>query len=120
MIDKLDLQTTEESKTKSPVQKNTENTENESTQDESFESVKYFESGKLGLMEENPTIWLKAESRREIEEEHDGDISTVLVLGGFAAMFVLTCFIWTGMNNFRARRREKQIEKIKLSLVTKL
>ena len=113
MIDKLDLQTKEESETKSQV--NTETSEKDR-----YKSLKYFPSGELGLMEENPTSWLKAERRREVEEEHYGDISTALVLGGFAAMFILTCFIWTGMNNFRARRREKQIEKIKLSLVTKL
>ena len=72
-------------------------------------------------MEENQTIWPRAENRREVKEEHYGDIgTTALVLGGFAALFVLTCFIWTGMTNFRVRRREKQIEKLKLSLVTKL
>ena len=85
-----------------------------------FELLKYFASDKLGLMEESQT-WLRAESsRREIKEEHYGAISTALVLGGFAALFVLTCFIWIGMTNFRARRREKQIEKLRLSLVTKL
>ena len=49
----------------------------------------------------------------------DGD-NTALVLGGFAALFVLICFIWTGMMNFRARRNEKRIEKLKIKLVTKL
>ena len=115
MIDKLNLQTTEETETKSPAHKNTGSPENESQ----VELLKYFASGHLGLMEENPTL-LKAESRREIKEEHYGDISTALVLGGFAAVFLLTCFIWTGMSNLRARRTEKQIEKLKLSLVTKL
>ena len=118
MIDKLSLQTTEESEPTSPVHKNTGSSETELIEDQ-FELLKYFASDKLGLMEENQT-WLKAESRREIEEENYGDISTALVLGGFAAIFVLTCFIWTGLTNLRARRREKQIEKLKLSLVTKL
>ena len=99
MIDKSNLQTTEETETKSPVQSQ-------------VELLKYFASGQLGL--------LKAERRRELKEEHYGDISTALVLGGFAAVFLLTCFIWTGMSNMRARRREKRIEKLKLSLVTKL
>ena len=115
MIDKLDLQTTEGSETKSPVETNTGSSQTESQ----FELLKYFASGKPGLMEENQA-WLNAEPRMEMQEEHYGDISTALVLGGFAAIFVLTCFIWTGMTNFRARRREKQIEKLKLSLVTKL
>ena len=115
MIDKLNLQTTEETETKSPGHKNTGSSEAESQ----FELLKYFASNKLGLMEE-PQTWLKAESRRELKEEQYGDVSTALVLGGFAAIFLLTCFIWTGLTNCRTRRREKQIEKLKLSLVTKL
>ena len=127
LIDIFHLKTAEESETESSAHENTGSSANEIlieelTQNEcQFELLKYFPSSKVGLMEENQTIWLKAEYRREIKEEHYGDIrNTALVLGGFAAIFVLTCFIWTGMTNFRVRRREKQIEKMKLSLVTKL
>ena len=126
-IDKFHLKTAEESGTESPAQEKTGSSGNEIlieelTQNESrIELLKYFPRGsKVGLTGENQTIWLRAERRRGMKEEDYGDISTALVLGGFAAVFVLTCFIWTGMNNFRARRREKQIEKLKLSLVTKL
>ena len=55
----------------------------------------------------------------DIREEFDG-YSTVLVLGGFAFIFVMTCFLWTGMINFRAGRRERKLEKLRLKLVTKL
>ena len=54
-----------------------------------------------------------------MEENGDGD-NTALVLGGFAALFVLICFIWTGVMNFRARRNEERIEKLRIKLVTRL
>ena len=55
----------------------------------------------------------------DIREELGG-YGTVLVLGGFAAIFLFTCFLWTGMINLRAGRKEKKLEKLRLKLVSKL
>ena len=71
------------------------------------------------LTEEDETFWLNAEGRNGIKEEFGG-YNTALVLGGFAGLFVLTCFLWTGLVNFRASRERQKIEKMKMKLVTKL
>ena len=62
------------------------------------------------LTEEDETFWL--ESRNRIKEEFGGN-NTALVLGGFAGVFVLTCFLWTGLVNLRASREEQKIEEMK-------